>query len=245
MRDRSKAVEINILLRATNQNIVLRGASTDVLCFEKIFTSEEYRSPFTHDNCRFIVDAGANIGMAAIFFAHQFPEAQIIAIEPERSNFRLLKRNCAELPNIRPLHAALWPRAEQVSVLDPNDGAWACQTRHPPPRGATPIDQVQGITMCEILAQSPHGLIDLLKLDIEGAELDLFSERASAWLPLIDTIAIELHDRLRPGCSRALYSALLECCNFRQEIRGENVFIQLLDSSTRDTTTKLTSIDPQ
>jgi tRNA G46 methylase TrmB len=68
----------------------LRVPSSDVETFEQIFIRQDYnfdvkKSPKT------IVDAGANIGLASLYFASKFPNSNIVAIEPEESNFELLK----------------------------------------------------------------------------------------------------------------------------------------------------------
>lgn len=85
---------------------VLRFPSSDPDTFEQIFVSNEYDF-LVETQPQIIVDAGANIGLASIYFANNYPEAKIIAIEPEQSNFELLKKNVAPYPNIIPLQAAL------------------------------------------------------------------------------------------------------------------------------------------
>ena len=74
--------------------------------------------------------------------------------------------------------------------------------------------------------------IDVLKLDIEGSERELFL-KDTTWLNHVSIIAIELHDRYEPGCTRAVYQKLVER-QFRQEVRGENVFIRLDNTVAAD-----------
>jgi hypothetical protein len=69
------------------------------------------------------------------------------------------------------------------------------------------------------------GQIDLLKLDVEGAERELFSQNPD-WLNNVSAIFIELHDPFVPGCAQAFYSALTSR-PFRQEQRGDTTFIDL------------------
>mgnify|MGYP000361339186 CR=1 FL=1 len=49
---------------------------------------------------------------------------------------------------------------------------------------------------------------DLLKIDIEGAEKELFSENTDYWLGKVNMIIIELHDWMRKDCSKNFYSAI-------------------------------------
>ena len=86
--------------------------------------------------------------------------------------------------------------------------------------------RVHAITVPDILHRLNADRIDLLKIDIEGSELQLFSRGSEKWLSRVDFIVIELHDRFVSGCSRAFYSALASW-QFSQELRGENVFVRV------------------
>lgn len=89
--------------------------------------------------------------------------------------------------------------------------------------------EVRAVTIDELL-QSGNGNIDILKLDIEGSEADLFASNDTSWIRRVKVFAIELHDRLRPGCSKSFYSALGKF-DYHQEVRGENVFVKLIKES--------------
>ena len=89
---------------------------------------------------------------------------------------------------------------------------------------------MSAVTIPGILREMDAARIDILKLDIEGAEYELFKTGAESWLGAIRQIVIELHDRYRPGCSQVFYAAIGRF-PFAQEIRGENIFIKLGDES--------------
>jgi FkbM family methyltransferase len=218
-----KAGTLKIYLSCLGRAITLRGATTDIHCFDQVFISEEYNSPF-EISPRVIVDAGANIGMATLYFVSRYPNARIVAIEPESSNFQMLQRNCAGLSNIVLVQAALWPVQRPLTISDAGDGAWAYSVTAQSSNES--IAEVSAITIEDILRKLAVSDIDLLKLDIEGSERELFSTDTEAWLGRVGCIVIELHDRLRPGCAKAFYSALAGR-EFAQEIRGENIFVRL------------------
>jgi FkbM family methyltransferase len=217
--------EIRVYLRPIAKRVVLRRQTTDLRCLEKVFVSDEYQSPFQLSP-RVIVDAGANVGMATLFFARRYPQAKILAIEPEASNFEMLQQNCQSLRNVTLVRAALWPEHRELKIENPSADAWAfsiseeCGSSDGSPR-------VPAITMTDILQRLNTNHIDLLKIDIEGSELHLFSRNSDRWLGQVRFIVIELHDRLVPGCSRAFYSALISR-KFSQELRGENVFVKMV-----------------
>jgi len=88
---------------------------------------------------------------------------------------------------------------------NPEAEAWAYRvigTKHDDP------DAIAAISLKTLLAKSGEKEISLLKLDIEGAELDILQGQPENWLNDTRVLAIELHDRFRPGCSDALENML-------------------------------------
>jgi len=196
----------------------LRLQTTDPSTFAEILLREEYafNLPFSPKT---IVDAGANIGMASVYFAHRYPEAKVIAIEAEASNFAVLARNVQPYRAIVPVHAALWNRDGQISVGAPDpatgaSGKWGFVT-HECGLGA----KVRAITMQTLMREMCIQAIDLAKIDIEGAEQEVFED--TRWLTGMGCLMIELHDRFRPGCSEAVEPAMQ---GFARSQRGETTF---------------------
>ena len=80
--------EISVVMPNLQHPIVIRPRSTDRFVFEQIFLDSDYE--LTVDlSPHFIVDAGANVGFASIYFANRYPGATIIALEPEPKGTRL------------------------------------------------------------------------------------------------------------------------------------------------------------
>jgi FkbM family methyltransferase len=175
------------------------------------------------------VDGGAYIGLSAIYFTLRYPGVRVIAVEASESNFNMLVRNTSAFPNIEPVHAALWPQAGSLELTDPGTGLWGLQVRDagaqesgPQGRAKESLDSVRAITIPDILRDYQLDKIDLLKVDIEGAEKELFDAPAP-WLSQVDAICIELHDWFKAGCSRSFFTAVDD---FGVEAwRGENVLV--------------------
>ena len=200
--------------------IWLRSGTSDMNTFLQVLVDEEYDFPVNRPAA--IIDAGANIGLASIWFASKYPDARIIAVEPEKSNFDVLTRNVAPLPNVTPVHAALWSHPGTLAVDDPNDeGAWAFQTREFAD-SPSPVQTVPCLTVTELISEYDLKWIDLFKIDIEGAEKEVF-DSPDEWIGSVGAIAIELHDRFKAGCSRSFYAAITAFPVERR--RGENVFV--------------------
>src|SRR5262249_44431289 len=146
---------------------------------EKVFISRECDLSFLQPEPGVIIDAGANVGYASVFFAETFPKARIIAIEPEPANFALLQQNTAPYANVTPVRAAIWPHAASVSIENPNDEAWAFRVQEGDRSNGNTI---RGVSVPELVAEHGISSIDIFKIDIEGAEKELFQPGCESWL---------------------------------------------------------------
>jgi len=154
-----------------------------------------------------IIDAGAYVGFSAIYFAEKYPAATILALEPEPSNFALLVLNVASYPNIIPLEQALWYRDCRLDLHDPGAGHWAFYVTPDESHAIRPRAQVEAVTVRTLMERFAFNHVDLLKIDVEGAEKEIF-EHAGDWIEHVGAIFTELHDRLKPGCSEAFNRAV-------------------------------------
>jgi len=193
--------------------ISMRMGTADVETYFQVMLNQEYDFHYPREP-KVIVDAGAHIGLSALWFAQRFPDARIFTLELERSNFELLRSNTARHPNIHPLHAAIWPTSGSVAIADATAATWAFN--------AEPGTGVTALSVPDVMARFDIDRIDLLKLDVEGAERGLLRDSA-AWIDHVDMLVAELHDRLVPGCTRALMAATT---NFTyEEWRAENILV--------------------
>jgi FkbM family methyltransferase len=188
--------------------VQLRVPSSDVDVYAQIFFRQGY-SVQPPKAPRVILDAGANIGLASLYFASQYPDAKIIAIEPEKENFEMLKKNISKYANIIPVQATLWERDGEIALIDIRRGSsgyiteelgesqdYSGKFRH----------RVPAISVETLLKERGLDEIDLFKIDIQGAEKEVFGG-AKAWLGKVNGIIIELHERRKPGCRQAVYDA--------------------------------------
>jgi FkbM family methyltransferase len=143
-----------------------------------------------------IIDCGANIGVSSMYFSILYPEARVVALEPERENFELLCENVAPFPRVRPLRKAIASQPGTLSLSDPGAGSWGYRTL--PDGEGRILEEVQASSVEEILAEEPDTVPFLLKVDIEGAEDELFS-RAGETYARFPLVIIELHDWMLPG----------------------------------------------
>lgn len=187
--------------------VSLRQDSGDLFIFYEVFAMEAYQigdDVIDPQSVRTIVDCGANIGITALYFAGRYPNARIFSIEPDPSNFALLKQNVASEPRIVPINAAVVGRNTGPVFLSQDRPAWGNSIT----QGGDGVSgvEVPAITIDELCAQHGVERVDLLKVDIEGAEEPMFAE--PHFLPKVGYIVIELHgdytmDRFQSDVSSA------------------------------------------
>jgi FkbM family methyltransferase len=164
-----------------------------------------------------IIDAGSYIGTAAIAFAKKYPSATIVSLEPNTANYQLLDQNRAAWPNIVAINKALTPEPRVSTLYDRGTGAWGFTLiEEAADRATSPIEQVQCITVDQIIKQIGADGVDILKIDIEGGEHALLS-RNIGWINKTNGICIELHDRIVPGCSAVWEAAAAGRNNFESD----------------------------
>jgi len=108
--------------------------------------------------------------------------------------------------------------------VDPALGKWAFRTqaRDDEESFGEIIHEVQGMTVDTIMREQGIDHIDVLKIDIEGSEREVFRD-PSSWIDKVDTLIVELHERLKLGCNRSFYNGTN---GFDDEwVRGENVYL--------------------
>lgn len=168
-----------------------------------------------------VVDCGANIGAASVWFAVTFPRARVVAVEPEAGNYDLLERNCARHPRVTPIRGAVAGSPGELSVTDPGIGEWGYRT------SAQPTDDVR----LRVRAWSVRELVEafggapfILKIDVEGAEADLFGAPDDV-LDRFPVIIIELHDWMLPStASSKSFIAWHAGKNRDLVVHGESLF---------------------
>ncbi|MEW6320190.1 MAG: FkbM family methyltransferase [Acidobacteriota bacterium] len=147
-----------------------------------------------------ILDCGANIGLASIWLKRRFPEARITAFEADPALAAVLRENLAanRCADVEVVEAAVWRAAGRVSFRceGSDSGAIADVAADTPGRDA----ELAAVRLRDWLAEP----VDLVKLDIEGAELDVLEDCADR-LEAIRALQMEVHDfsparRLLPRC---------------------------------------------
>lgn len=203
------------LLAHNGRNFICRfgRGQSDVYIWNEVFC-EQANDCVDLETASWIIDAGANVGYTAIWFAERYPSSQVIAVEPDTENFEILCLNVAHEPRIIPLRAAITPQGAPRQVVvggSINSSPCSLQTVDFDPT-APEVDEsdvVDAIDLGSLMDQFDIDRLDLLKMDIEGGEQAVFAACAD-WIDRVEAIIVEVHDRFVPGCSEAFDRATTE-----------------------------------
>ena len=187
------------------------------MLFSEIFMLEEY---FFESATRgpLIMDCGANIGVATLYFKWRYPEARVCAFEPNASAFELLARNVTQnhLENVEVWNAAL--SGEGGEVLFYSDKLAGVTASLHPNSPACDSTTVRALQLSPFIDSRE---IDFIKMDIEGAEQEVIVEVSrSGRLRNIKQLAIEYHQLPGEKCNMSTLLAELEDSGFNYRVRA-------------------------
>lgn len=200
----NKGDTFTVSIPGTKGPIYLRAYTSDVQVCSQIFAQAELDVPELPENAVYIVDGGANIGLSSIFFAIRYPDAAIDAVEVAKDNLEILTRNSAAYPNINVVPKGLWSSDGYLAIANPEDEPYAYRVEE---SSADNPDAFPSTSISSLLTARHMDHIDILKIDIEGSEKELFSH-GTEWSDNVRCLMIELHDHFKPGCKTAVETAL-------------------------------------
>lgn len=187
--DLAATSELELEIGGVCRRLRLRPYAGDLGVLFEVLARQTYRidpqalDPATIET---VVDAGANVGISSLHLAARYPRARVYAIEPHPANLALLRHNTACEPRITVLGAALTARVGERVFMRGAGPAWGYRSSDDR-RGI----EVPGLTIGDLMRE--HGLtqIDLLKMDIEGAEKEIMAD--APFLRCVGALIAELH----------------------------------------------------
>ncbi|MFN8573486.1 MAG: FkbM family methyltransferase [Gemmatimonadaceae bacterium] len=189
VNDRS---EVSLDLSLGGSQHALQMRKSDIFTLAEILRERQYQLVSSVPDHPVIIDGGAHIGIASLFFASAYPGAQLHCFEPENSNFQLLRQNLRTVPGIqlnaaalgfesgtRPLHVS---RIAAMHSLKSNGSG-------------DHMEDVQVVNLTDYMNQNDVRRIDVLKLDVEGSELDVL-QGMNGRLRDVSVIVGEFHESM-------------------------------------------------
>ncbi|WP_449398231.1 FkbM family methyltransferase [Chryseobacterium wanjuense] len=166
--------------------LYLRTFKGDIDIFYEVFWKKTYDQHlnFLQDKPKVIVDLGAHIGLTSIYLSLKYPDAKIIAVEASPENFLLLKENTSSFKNIECVNAAIYFEDGTVNF----GGEELSYNQKISDSGI----EIKAISVESLMKEYKLNQINLLKIDIEGGEVELLRKNNS-WLEKVENIIIEIH----------------------------------------------------
>ena len=181
---------------------VRSGGSSDIKVFDQIFLEKEYQPLIEQIKKRkvpvkFIIDAGANVGYTSVVLQSAFPGSNLICIEPSSANAKQIEKNFSlnSITNYQLIEAGLWSKNCWLTLKsdESNDADWAFYVVE-----SDTDSGLKAITLQSVLEKYHLPYIDILKIDIEGSEEELFNDEEAMKKILQQTkfLAMEIHDHV-------------------------------------------------
>jgi FkbM family methyltransferase len=204
----SRAWVSRLRIRGYPHPVRMRPGTSDVHAFHQIFIAREYDCLGEVDvgggGPVLIVDCGANVGYASVYFLNKFQQAHVIAVEADRGNFEICRQNLAPFgARATVIHSAIWSHRAALKLRKEGgrETEWGIRVEEVDPGDA----DMEGTSIAAILDESGFLAIDVLKIDIEGAEAAVFAGD-HGWLASVKNIVIELHGE---NCTRSFFDAMV------------------------------------
>jgi len=189
--DPMNTTEIRLPLRIGQSRRTLVMRACDIYTVAEIFHERQYQLARPLGPAPVIIDAGANVGVAATWFLLAHPDARLVAIEPVSQNVHWLTRNLAAAPRATVVQAALGAvEGEVLMSLSAHSAEHAVGDRP----GVGGSESVSCRRLDRILEEQGITTVDLLKLDVEGSEMDALAG-LGARLGDVRAIVAEVHER--------------------------------------------------
>lgn len=200
----------SLIVPGYTREFYFRKSRTDISALIQNVLREEWRQGLP-TSANAILDGGAYIGDTACFFRKLFPEAIIVAVEPNPENLCLLTKNFGHSEFDQIVHGAVWKKDEQLEFSGDTIFGSVSTT------GGKQVEslKVKGFSIQSLLAEKGLKAFDIIKLDVEGAELEVLTS-AYEWMTEAKVILVEFHGmEIERQCVNFLAKKGFDCRVYR------------------------------
>jgi FkbM family methyltransferase len=191
--DFESADTYHVTVAGRDVDLKLRLGAGDFFVFHEVFTGDCYRLPQEWaGKVRTIVDLGGHVGLTSLFFLESFPHARLVAVEATPDNASVLRHNLSSFADRALVIEAAIADAPGTARFQSSGWSWERRLGAPISEDAG-FFQVECVTVDDVMRRAELSSIDLLKIDVEGAEQAILANDP-AWLRNVGAIVIELHE---------------------------------------------------
>jgi FkbM family methyltransferase len=188
--------------------------TSDLNVFAQIYQHKEYKPVvetfqyyFSNDKNLNIIDAGSNIGLTSVYLSHYFPNSNFITIEPDTSNFESVSFNLEsnKIQNAIKIKGGIWSKNTNLKIVNDfrDKKEWSIRVEE-----TNEEADLKAFSINYLMNKYKFEHIDILKIDIEGSEKEVFTgiNADVSFLSKTKCIALEIHDEF--DCRETIYSIL-------------------------------------
>lgn len=203
----------SIYIRKVKQRVYIRPFEADfnlLLDFFVIETEQggehyEIKRVTDDKDVKYIVDAGANIGLFSVLYGNKYPDAKIVAIEPDENNYNLLVKNTQKNRNCISVRGGIWYKEAMLNIDNPLDDSISFRVDE----AVDGKGNIKAYSIDDLMRRYSFPRIDVFKMDIEGAEWHLFHKgEYENWITKTKYFICELHENLCGGGIGAGYQCV-------------------------------------
>jgi FkbM family methyltransferase len=181
-----------------------------------------------------ILDCGANIGISVLRYKQLFPNAEIIAFEPDKRIHEVINQNLKQnkIENVTVIEAAVWTQdGEHTFFTEGADGSRLTQDE------SSDVSSQYKVKTIDLSDYIRDQKVDFIKLDIEGAEFDVM-EKIAPFLHHVEKMLIEIHHNVKNVKQTAKILNILEDAGFSVSINllGPIIILQKPFTPNEDAT---------
>ncbi|POY39112.1 FkbM family methyltransferase [Solitalea longa] len=199
-----------INIQFSKKPIEVTDGASFIACYQEIFIDKIYEFK-AHSSNPFIIDCGANVGLSILYFKKIYPEARIIAFEPDPNIYQVMKNNIDAFgcQNVDARQEAIWN--EHSTIYFESDGGTSGHIGEQR-NGTVPI---KSFRLKDLLQDQK---VDLLKIDIEGAEYEVLVDCKDV-LQNADKLFVEYHSREKSSQHLDEILTIISKAGFRYHIQ--------------------------
>lgn len=176
----------------SKHSVRLRRGSIDIDVFKYVFY-DQYHKPINEvelGSSPLILDMGANIGLSVLTFKHWYPGSKILAFEMDRDNYELALYNTKGLRDVFFFNCAISAKSGVVEYEKTGrEDGYAIGNKE----AGSEYVSVKSFSVGEVIHDNDIEIVDFLKMDIEGAEIEILQSDDLSWMQSVKNIAIEFH----------------------------------------------------
>ena len=163
--------EVSLNLKIAGRTVPFVMRLSDIFIIAEILHEQQYKMESRLPANATIIDAGGNVGISAVWFLAHYPDAAMHVFEPAEDNVRFLARNIANFPKAELFQKGIGAETGTMNLLHGEFAGMHSLLPGLAEEGA-PVEQIEVVTLADHMAAHGIDKIDLLKLDIEGSEMD-------------------------------------------------------------------------